>query len=280
MRLQKLPWPNGWDSMASNWLVFLAASGLADSTIGTRRVKLAAFARWCGKSPASVTREDCEAWMGRADLAVETRKGIRATLVSFFGWAADHGHILEDPAAKLPRVPGSKPKPRPCPDPDIRRAIEGLSERDALMVRLGAELALRRAEIAQVRGTDVMASPDGGWYLEVVGKGSKRRYVPLSAELADRIRSVGDAWLFPSRNDGGKSHIRPHRVGKIIGSALPDGYGTHTLRHRAATRAYVVSKDLLAVSAMLGHSSVATTQRYVAMPPEHLRGMMAELTLD
>lgn len=278
MRLQKHPWPESWKMPAEQWLTFLAAAGRAASTIETRRVKLAAFARWVDKPPHEVSRTDCEAWMGRTNLAAETRKGIRATLTGFYEWMTTHGLIEDDPAKSLPHVAGSRPHPRPCPDDGIREAISGLCERDALMVRLGAELGLRRHEIAKIRGTDVMTGVNGS-SLIVDGKGRRQRIVPLTDDLAARIRQAGDEWLFPSRNDNGASHLTASRVGKIISPALPDGYSTHTLRHRAATRAYSVTRDLLAVSALLGHASVATTQRYVATPADQLRGMVSMLTI-
>lgn len=279
MPLQKAPWPDTWEYTANQWLVFLKASGMKESTVSTRRAKLASFARRVGKPPHEVTYRDCESWMGREHLAAETRKGIRATLSSYFGWMLANGHIDADPSKNLPHVAGSSPHPRPCPEYGIHKAIEGMSERDALMVRLGAELALRRAEIAGIRGADVITDNFGGQSLIVNGKGDKQRLVPISNELAARIRQAGDGWLFPSRNDHGVSHLSPGRVGKIISPALPNGYSTHSLRHRAATRAYSATRDLLAVSAFLGHASVATTQRYVAMPPEHLRSMVTACEL-
>ncbi|PWG65043.1 integrase [Bifidobacterium callitrichidarum] len=279
MQLQKTPWPDSWKDSAEQWLVYLKASGLKDSTVTTRRVKLSGFARWVDKPPYEVTYEDCEAWMGREHLAAETRKGIRATMSSFFAWMLATGRIDVDPSVNLPHVAGSSPHPRPCPEAGIRLALDTLSERDALMVKLGAELALRRSEIAGIRGTDIITDGFGNQSLVVRGKGDKQRLVPLSPRLAARISLAGDGWLFPSRNDHGESHLSPGRVGKIIGPALPDGYSTHSLRHRAATHAYTATRDLLAVSAFLGHASVATTQRYVAMPPEHLRDMVMACAL-
>lgn len=46
----------------------------------------------------------------------------------------------------------------------------------------------------------------------------------------------------------------------------------HKLRHRFATRAFRHGgRNLLAVQRLLGHSSVATTQRYTAVDDDELR---------
>ena len=277
MRLRPEPFPQTWEQSVDQWLTHLRAAGRMPSTIKTRRVKLWGFVHYlAGKPPENVTRADCEKWMGREGLSAETRKGIRATLTSYFDWCVDHDLRSDNPAIGLPHVAGSKPHPRPCPETGIREALDGLSERDRLMVRLGAELGLRRSEIAKGSGRDVVGPADNA-LLRVVGKGDKQRLIPLPQDLAVRIRQTGDGWLFPSRNDHGISHLTAGRVGKIVGSALPQSYGTHSLRHRAATQAYLATHDLLAVSTLLGHSSVATTQRYVAMPPEELRKVVSSL---
>ena len=46
--------------------------------------------------------------------------------------------------------------------------------------------------------------------------------------------------------------------------------GGQGLRHRFATAAYAVERDLFAVQTLLGHSSPTTTARYTALPPDAL----------
>lgn len=69
------------------------------------------------------------------------------------------------------------------------------------------------------------------------------------------------------------------RLGAEAGLRLPDGWGPHSLRHRYATRMYETTHDLLLVSKLLGHSSVETTQIYVAMPDSRLRVGLDAVTL-
>lgn len=48
----------------------------------------------------------------------------------------------------------------------------------------------------------------------------------------------------------------------------------HALRHRFATRVYNVDRDVFAVQILLGHSSPATTQRYVQINDTALRRLV------
>ena len=153
------------------------------------------------------------------------------------------------------------------------------------MLRLAAEAGLRRAEVALVRTSDVFIT-GGTAQLVVHGKGGKQRIVPISNELAEQVRrgAAGhtpetaaygwgtSGWLFP---DSAGGHLTPAWVGAIVANALPDGYTMHTLRHRFATRAYRGTRNLRAVQTLLGHASIATTERYTAVDDDEIRAAAA-----
>lgn len=65
-----------------------------------------------------------------------------------------------------------------------------------------------------------------------------------------------------------------------LAEALGVDRSAHSLRHRYATRTYESTHDLYLVSKLLGHSSVETTQIYVAMPDSRLRAGMSAVTLQ
>jgi integrase len=52
---------------------------------------------------------------------------------------------------------------------------------------------------------------------------------------------------------------------------MPEGWTLHTGRHRFATRAYRGSRNLRAVQALMGHSAIATTERYLAVDDDEIR---------
>lgn len=139
--------------------------------------------------------------------------------------------------------------------------------RERLMLRLAAECGLRRAEIAGIHSRDLVDDLLG-WSLVVHGKGDRDRVVPLPVAIALELRAQPEGWVFPGDDDG---HLSPRWVGRVTARLLPEGWTLHTLRHRFATRAYAVDRDLLTVQTLLGHASPVTTRRYVALPDDALR---------
>lgn len=65
--------------------------------------------------------------------------------------------------------------------------------------------------------------------------------------------------------------LSPAYVSKLISRALPAGVTAHMLRHRFASAAYRGERDIRTVQELLGHSNVATTQVYTAVPDGALR---------
>lgn len=178
------------------------------------------------------------------------------------------GHLPASPADSLPPVPRTPPSPRPASDLAYRRALAHPDERVRLAVQLAAGAGLRRGEAVLVHARDLLDDLLGVSLL-VHGKGGRDRVVPLPDELAaDVAAACGGGWAFPGAVDG---HLSPLWLGKIVSAALGEGVTMHALRHRFATRAYAVDRDLLTVQRLLGHSSPQTTVRYVRLPSDALR---------
>lgn len=276
MSMQKVPPPDGWQIELQGWLESLKAGGLSDDTIRCRRGKLCHVARSIGiNTPYEVTTDYLVSWLAAQNWKPETLKGYRNTLVSFFRWLKLSGRRDDCPADDLPKVKRPRAHPRPCPDRYIIAALHEATYSERLMIRLAAECGLRRGEIAKVHSRDVLDDLVGRSLL-VRGKGDKQRLVPLPDDLADIIETA-NGYVFPGRWGG---HVEQSYINRHISALLPDGYGTHSLRHRYATMTYAATHDLFLVARLLGHSSVETTQIYVAMPDERLRAGMRAVTLQ
>jgi integrase len=148
-------------------------------------------------------------------------------------------------------------------------ALERSSERTRLMLLLAAYAGLRRAEIAKLHTCDLV---DGT--MRIKGKGGRVRSVPIHPRIAAHLAGAPYGYLFPGSRGG---HLSPDRVGRIMSDALGPGWTAHTLRHRFGTRLYAQSHDVLQAQQLLGHSSPATTQRYVRLPDDAAAAAVAAI---
>jgi integrase/recombinase XerC len=208
-----------------------------------------------------------------------------ASIHTFYRWAFARGLVDGDPAALLghPKVASrlpvvlrpaeaaalvEAPEPETAWDP-VERAV---ALRDVAVLELMYGSGLRVAEVAGL--TLDRVDLDRGRVV-VLGKGSKEREVPLSEPAVDAVRT----YLAEGRNrlsGPGSSALFFNRKKKPLGTrdirALVGRYGgrmlsgrrvtPHTLRHSFATHLLEGGADIRAVQELLGHSSVATTQRY------------------
>lgn len=246
-----------WTAEIDGYATALRAAGRSPGTVRLRRSYLLRLSVHAGGDPWAVRLEQLQQFLAAGCWSPETANSARSTVRGFYGWGVTVGRIDRSPALGLDRVKVPTPSPRPAPDHVLARALLAAGERETLMLRLAAWQGLRRAEIARVHSGDVN---DG--LLRVKGKGGKVRLLPLDRRLELQIVAAG-GWVFPSRRGG---HLSADRVGQLMRGLLGGEWTAHTLRHRFASRAYAAERDFRAVQELLGHSSMVTTQRYVAVP--------------
>lgn len=258
-----------WELLAAGYCGYLAAIGRPPTTIQLRRGQVTYLARTLAKSPRSVSYQDLIDFYKIHSWKPETRRSYRAGLRGFFAWAQKSGHLTDNPAEEIPQFRVPKASARPCPETIYREALVRADERGRLILRLAREAGLRRGEIAQAHRKDLIQT-SGGWSLLVHGKGANERVVPINDGLAGEVMRA-DGWLFPSQRGG---HLRAKSVGVIGSQLLGDEVTLHQLRHSFATAAYRGSRNLRAVQKLLGHSSLAITERYLEADDDEMRAAM------
>lgn len=262
-----------WDLAVADWSIALRAAGRASSTIRAYQDRLGQLSKWATRrllGPWHITHEELLSFLGSDGWAHETRRGMRNAIVSFYRWAFGSKRLPANIAEAIPPIRPSGNSRRPAPLDAIQEAWERGDERQRLILRLAAELGLRRAEIAVIHQRDLMKDLHG-WSLLVHGKGERNRVLPLEPGMSIAIRQATTAnggYAFPGDDNG---HLSPRWVGKLISRILPRDITLHQLRHRFATVAHQATGDVRLVQAMLGHASLATTQRYIDMHSDHLR---------
>lgn len=249
-----------WHSPIAEYLQWLTAAGKSPDTVRLRRKHLWRLARACQGSPWTVTLDDLTEFMAVEHWLPETRRSMQSTIQTFYRWATRTGRLASSPAEYLATIAVSVGEPNPAPETVLLAAIERAKPRDRRMLMLGAYAGLRRAEISRVHSHHIVESR-----LYVYGKGRRERMVPLHPILLAELVAQPAGYLFPGKVDG---HLSADRVGVVMAALLGDGWTAHTLRHRFATKAYAIERDMLAVQKLLGHSSPVTTMRYTLLPPD------------
>ncbi len=278
--------PQAWEDAVEGWMHWMVAASIAKRSRETRRSHIRSTARELDtRTPGEVTTPMLVTLFAmQPGWGQEHRRGIRTSLVQFYNWCLKNEASDHNPADGLPQIPESKPKPRPAPEWLWDEILVNSEPRVRVMIRLAGEAGLRRAEVSQVHRDDVVWDGDG-WSLVVHGKGDKQRVVPINESLAEVIQR-GPTWappgypnlgyLFPSYDQWGNKlapHMSADRVGRLVGEVMGQGWTMHKLRHRYATRGFAGTKNLRAVQEALGHASVATTQRYVAVSAPEIRAV-------
>jgi integrase/recombinase XerC len=204
---------------------------------------------------------------------------------TFYRWAVSAGRVQGDPSLLLgrPKVINRLPTvlrpkeadalaeaPHGSDDPDpFERAIVS---RDRAVLELLYGSGLRVGEVATLT-VDRIDMRQGR--VLVLGKGSKEREVPISEYAVDALSTYlregrstiapdGSRQLFFNRRRKPFSERDIRSMVERYGATLLPGRRVtpHTLRHSFATHLLEGGADIRAVQELLGHASVATTQRY------------------
>jgi site-specific recombinase XerD len=250
------------------------------------------FSEWVARSsvdsPAGVTRTLVRRYVA----ALSTREFARASIARkaaalrrYYAWALAEGLAEVDPTIGIHVGAGGARLPRVLDRRELERLLDGPSSEgepvwrrrrdDAVLeVLYGSGVRVSELcglELAQVRLEDRV--------LIVWGKGSKERRVPLGEPAIDALRSwLGiraevvppEAGPILFANERGKQ-LTPRDVRRILDRRSPSPTHPHALRHTFATHLLDGGADLRSVQELLGHSDVATTQRYTHVSRERLR---------
>ena len=191
------------------------------------------------------------------------------------------GHLVRPKRRSALRLRQPRRLPRPLDRAETVELLGSLrSWRDRAIAGLMLYCGLRSCEVLTL---DVKDVDIGGRWLRVWGKGAKERRVPLDVDLAGVIQTyllaerpeTGSARLFivakgPNRGQpltpaGLRTIFRYHRMTTGVIAGHP-----HALRHTGTALAEA-GVDLAVMQALLGHTHIDTTARYIHLSPTHVK---------
>lgn len=225
----------------------------------------------CLETPLlTVTTEQLAAWLATPGWSRSTRSTYRFHIRAYYGWLAGAGVLADNPAAALPKVRVPLQPPRPVTNEMLALILSRAKAPYRLYFLLAAYAGLRCQEIAMLRTEDITEEAITVRF----GKGDQARQVethPLiwaAVSLTPPGRILHLEIEYPPERAAAKmSALGFHYLARIGAK----GASMHRLRHWFATNAYRQSHNLRAVQELLGHRSVATTQRYTQVSSEERR---------
>ena len=274
-----------------------ALTSLADNTVASYGSDLRLFASWCARSdiidPVAVERTTVRRYLAYLTTRQFSRRTIArkvASLRRYYRWLVGVGASASDPTAGISVPAGNGRLPRVLDRSELSILLDTTADadepdwrrrRDDAVLELLYGSGLRVGELC---GLDVASLALASGAATVWGKGAKERRVPLSEPaikaLSRWLAIRGDVVpvergdiLFA--NERGNP-LTPRDVRRILDRRSPTPTHPHALRHSFATHLLDGGADLRAVQELLGHSDVATTQRYTHVSKERLSAAYQE----
>ncbi len=249
----------------------------SEHTVAAYRRDLRNFAEHCGEiALQQVQRMHVQDWLVAAHargLAASTLARRLSALSSFFDYCEREGLCGMNPCAGV--HPPKRPKrlPRALPPEQTSALLHATDRssdvRDLALLAVMYGCGLRVSEVVGLNLDDLDLQQ---LELRVFGKGRKERVVPLPEKaaafvqdyLAERVAAGDELAVFLNQRGRRLSVRSVQRMLKerALQTGADMSVTPHRLRHSFATHLLAGGVDLRAIQELLGHASLATTERY------------------
>lgn len=269
-----------------------AHTSLAGRTLSAYESDVRLFAEWAERShiesPSGVTRRLVRRYIASLSTRELARRSIArkaAALRRYFAWAVRTGLVETNPTLGLQVSSDAGRLPRVLDRSDLDQLLDGAAPDDEPIWRKSRDDAvlevlygsgIRVSELCELHLEQIHLDDS---FLIVWGKGAKERRAPLSAPGVAALRrwlevrgevappALGDLVFANERGNP----LTPRDVRRILDRRSSTPTHPHALRHTFATHLLDGGADLRSVQELLGHSDVATTQRYTHVSRDRLR---------
>ena len=267
-------------------LIEMWLHGLSPLTQDRYRRTTRRFLAFVNKPLHLVTLADIQGWhLTLTELSPSSQRTAIATIKSLLSFGQKIG-VLEDNVGLSMR----SPKAKDCLNERILSEVEvqtminlETNQRNRVILRALYSGGLRVSELCQLTWKDLKTRGESG-QVTVLGKGQKTRTVLLPASVWNELCSIrGDAGaddpVFQSREgDAVGRHLDRTQVYRIVAAAakragIQGKVSPHWLRHAHASHSLEHGAPIHLVQATLGHSSIATTSRYLHARPSDSSGL-------
>ena len=291
------------DELAGRYLAYLELRSFAERTRVTRASALRLLFRFFAETKVpdaqavtAAALRDFQRWHHYeptnrgAARSVRYQNRVLSTVRSFFRFLQVEGITVHNPAAELEYAKEPQSLPRNILTPqEARRIIEApdtgtvLGYRDRTILEVLYATGIRKNELMNLTLADARLEEE---LLRInAGKGGKDRVVPLTAVacsfLETYIKAVRPQLLGKKRSERLFLSLRGRPIARNTLGSVVEKYAArarikkrvtcHLWRHSCATHLLQNKANLRHVQEILGHRSLATTERYLHLTITELK---------
>jgi len=210
-------------------------------------------------------------------LALNTVNRIMASLKTFLNFAVRRHYIPENPLKAIKKYRLPENTPRFLTKDEIARVLAQAKKTDLYpAVAAAIYTGMRRSELFHLEWSDVDLLQNRVTICNKEGfttKSKKARVIPLHPTLCGILkayrRAEGRCFDYTNQRRVFRRILRKAGLGKDV--------GWHSLRHTFASHLVMQGVDIVTVSKLLGHSTIATTMIYAHLTKEHERSAVEKL---
>ncbi len=256
--------------------------GFSEKTVKSYLFYNQKFLEYIGKSPENITEDDIKEFLANKlsePISNGTINLIKASLKFYYGDILGKKlSLLKTPrtAKKLPTILSKK---------EIKKLLKTKNIKHKLLIELLYSTGLRLSECVNLKYKDLDINENIGWVRN--GKGGKDRIFIISEffkkDLLYYMENRGYAengYIFTVNGRQMSSRGIQHAI-KISAerAGIEKNVHVHTLRHSFATHLLENGTDIRKIQALLGHSSLQTTQIYTQVSSEEIKKIKSPLDM-
>ncbi|MFC4689985.1 site-specific tyrosine recombinase XerD [Dokdonia genika] len=291
-----------WETAITNYKNYLRIErSLSDNTIDNYARDLKKLTRYLEQldkpiDPLQITREDLQEFVYTIAKEVQARSQARVIsgLKGFFNYLVFEDYRTDNPIELIESPKIGRKLPDTLSEEEIDALIDAIDlgkpqgERNRAMLETLYSCGLRVTELISLKLSDLYFEEG---FINVVGKGDKQRFVPISEhtqkyiniyrnELRNHIDVKPEHVDILFLNRRGRQLTRAMIFTIIKDLAVKAGVkkniSPHTFRHSFATHLLQNGSDLRSIQQMLGHESITTTEIYMHVDRNDLAREMAK----
>lgn len=261
-------------------LIELWLHGRPATTVKGYLADIAKMRGFINKPLRSITLGDLQAFVDSLTLKPSSVRRTANAMKSLFAFGQKLGYLRFDVGRPL-KVASFRDElaERILTEDEIQRLLEAeRNPRDRAILFVFYGSGIRVSELASLKWKHVVARNTSG-QISVYGKGGKTRSIVVPQQSWDALMTIrknasDEEPVFRSRKKG---HLHPSQIWRVVKKAarkagLKDTVSCHHLRHSHGSHALDNGSPIHLVQATLGHSSIATTGRYLHARPTDSSG--------